>query len=116
MLYEVSTIRYDSYEMKSYSHRSDDSDNTLLDNITKLYDRITSYNVCYTKLLRFVRNFIPRHQDAIALFTPPAYTSPELVELGEAKAFSTFNYHGGGIGYIYVITSYSIHYTKLYDV
>ena len=45
-------------------------------------DRITSYNVCYTKLLRIKA----QKQD------PDAYKN-----------------------YVHVITSYSIHYTKLYE-
>ena len=62
--------------------------------------RITSYNVCYTKLLRnrvldFYRNRTKRPIRAI------------------------YTYGGGallpGLNTYIVITSYSIHYTKLYD-
>ena len=49
--------------------------------------RITSYNVCYTKLLRLC---------------PPAGNDP--------SRYQTRQYHAQ-----HVITSYSIHYTKLYD-
>ena len=47
--------------------------------------RITSYNVCYTKLLRFTPSIIPRT-------SPPSRLKTSIV-----------------------ITSYSIHYTKLYE-
>ena len=51
-------------------------------------NRITSYNVCYTKLLRLRRG--GRHGDETRAGLP-------------------------GAGRISVITSYSIHYTKLYE-
>ena len=51
--------------------------------VDQIVSRITSYNVCYTKLLR------------------------DVIEAAVKRVLSTLN---GG-----VITSYSIHYTKLYD-
>ena len=58
-------------------------------------NRITSYNVCYTKLLRL-------QGDAAAL------------RLGEGDIGRIEQQHPGGPQEA-VITSYSIHYTKLYD-
>ena len=64
--------------------------------------RITSYNVCYTKLLR-------------PLMIAGMMSFPKsLVESGFSSSMrmlslSTFQLK------MYVITSYSIHYTKLYD-
>ena len=55
--------------------------------------RITSYNVCYTKLLRYL----------IAISTG-------FVLAGPVGEFAVVGRAGGN-----VITSYSIHYTKLYD-
>ena len=61
--------------------------------------RITSYNVCYTKLLR--NQYTARWE-----MTGPAPTGSSDQELlDEIKT--------GKVG---VITSYSIHYTKLYDL
>ena len=63
-------------------------------------DRITSYNVCYTKLLRVT-------------FTNKA--AAEMRErvgdlLGDNKKANQLT-----MGTFHVITSYSIHYTKLYE-
>ena len=59
--------------------------------------RITSYNVCYTKLLRVL--------DAAKLFSHQSY-------LPEA---SPWQFEPWQLQCVYVITSYSIHYTKLYE-
>ena len=62
--------------------------------------RITSYNVCYTKLLRTGRIGVG--------------LSPN----GEGNQWKTLNLSGQGslAGRMeHVITSYSIHYTKLYE-
>ena len=65
--------------------------------------RITSYNVCYTKLLR-VTEIVVR---AIPL---------SLIALGIAVAFRSGILNIGAEGQMMiVITSYSIHYTKLYE-
>ena len=104
------------------------------DKIVTLYldpsqNRITSYNVCYTKLLRTVQSddcfdisdtvkinvLVPIDNDSIvtnSLIYTCYNTSPQIID-----GSSPIN--GDGI-YIYqwmesVITSYSIHYTKLYD-
>ena len=70
-------------------------------------DRITSYNVCYTKLLRFsglyVRGGGP-DQNLVLMDDVPVYNVDHLLGF-----FSIFNSDA-------VITSYSIHYTKLYDL
>ena len=63
--------------------------------------RITSYNVCYTKLLR----------------------KPELIDLNFGCPVKKIAGKGAGAGLLQnlpllieiVITSYSIHYTKLYE-
>ena len=60
--------------------------------------RITSYNVCYTKLLR-LEDFLEECEEAIDWLE----TQQDLIE-----SVTLPNY--------LVITSYSIHYTKLYDV
>ena len=63
-------------------------------------DRITSYNVCYTKLLRH-----RRYLDA-----ENAYKS--VVDMGAGLQFYELALYK--LGWT-VITSYSIHYTKLYE-
>ena len=74
-----------------------------------LKSRITSYNVCYTKLLRAAG-------EAIAAF---ALSEPEA---GSDVAALTTTARRDGDGWLLngtktwiVITSYSIHHTKLYD-
>ena len=66
------------------------------------FTRITSYNVCYTKLLRLLK----RDKQAASTKTTGGQTiSKNPLELRTATIF----------GLLFVITSYSIHYTKLYD-
>ena len=60
----------------------------------KVIVRITSYNVCYTKLLR---------TDARVYLNPDEVQGGELLIKNEDGR------------YFRVITSYSIHYTKLYE-
>ena len=62
--------------------------------------RITSYNVCYTKLLRC---------QAAPLAKTPAIDSPQLPHFPFVRFCDMME------NPILVITSYSIHYTKLYD-
>ena len=88
--------------------------------------RITSYNVCYTKLLRDIqpitlarlidqlaqaelveRRSDPSDRRAYQLFLKPS-AAPHLVAIAEVAA--------GIQADALVITSYSIHYTKLYDI
>ena len=86
----------------------------MLTNIfQELFSRITSYNVCYTKLLRNIA-------------VPPEFKSPELQK---SKVFPVFETIATTVEPMipqsvldgitgkkeHVITSYSIHYTKLYD-
>ena len=63
--------------------------------------RITSYNVCYTKLLRNISQY---HGFQVC---------DTLVKETSLKLQNTF--HHFVYGFLAVITSYSIHYTKLYD-
>ena len=68
--------------------------------------RITSYNVCYTKLLRRYGPYIERDADGeTQRASVPEDMAPD--ELTVAKAEELF---------ANVITSYSIHYTKLYEI
>ena len=80
--------------------------------------RITSYNVCYTKLLRTVSmakkiekyrhiwyNYPNKNKGNL-----PMTEQEEILKL-RALFFFPFAWLMGG----FVITSYSIHYTKLYD-
>ena len=92
--------------------------------------RITSYNVCYTKLLRVLgaedhgkrpSGFFPVNEDFIG--EGGALDWPEAVVLNrKAQAGPDVHFEGyeavGGLRFEeveLVITSYSIHYTKLYD-
>ena len=68
--------------------------------------RITSYNVCYTKLLRVA---IVRGSPEIRDAEPVVWI---LVGLSAAPSVALWGRCAGRLG---VITSYSIHYTKLYD-
>ena len=69
--------------------------------------RITSYNVCYTKLLRIsvleIKDFGLINN--ISVFPNPT-TQFVTISIQEFE----------GLEYQFVITSYSIHYTKLYDL
>ena len=65
--------------------------------------RITSYNVCYTKLLRYEGKEVAIQGDIISL----------IASLYERQAFIEATTLPSAP--IIVITSYSIHYTKLYE-
>ena len=68
--------------------------------------RITSYNVCYTKLLRpALKVAVVGHTDTTGAFT---YNLDLSRRRAESMVNELIRAHG-------VITSYSIHYTKLYD-
>ena len=73
----------------------------------KKTSRITSYNVCYTKLLRnrALERYERRHGISLSSIKEADAGFVEFVE----RELS------GAIGAASVITSYSIHYTKLYD-
>ena len=73
--------------------------------ITALTIRITSYNVCYTKLLRSVSH----------LKYPDHYNFNRKDIAGIQKIFAETSGNKIIIVTENVITSYSIHYTKLYD-
>ena len=66
--------------------------------------RITSYNVCYTKLLRGADQGASRHPGVVALSVG-----------GDARRRQRSRPARRVGGHASVITSYSIHYTKLYD-
>ena len=69
--------------------------------------RITSYNVCYTKLLRFGARIV-RTAKASEPFGAAAQDCP-----GNGDRLDIV--HGRRAAIEAVITSYSIHYTKLYE-
>ena len=83
--------------------------------------RITSYNVCYTKLLRAHRMYIHGGEAFLtiladeALVQPVAFglTADHLLE--QRQIFCPVFGVSELIPAYPVITSYSIHYTKLYD-
>ena len=90
--------------------------------------RITSYNVCYTKLLRQAKSFPGSVSVSGYLISPAASLltaiSGRCLPWALLKYNRSFQGIGVGIGtspppFIHqtssVITSYSIHYTKLYD-
>ena len=89
--------------------------------------RITSYNVCYTKLLRIVARGEPirlghdhptvRQLEIEQLIKIVAIGLHKHVLAGETEIGRTILHIGGHVGGTdnNVITSYSIHYTKLYD-
>ena len=76
--------------------------------------RITSYNVCYTKLLR---GYSPKVQQVIDLLPVLSRTDSSVLitgETGTGKDQMAEIIHQNSPRNR-VITSYSIHYTKLYD-
>ena len=115
--------------------------------VVSMRPRITSYNVCYTKLLRKYQNAWRRRGGGVSLVSHPhrrtaavntpwtvsftsdniAGASPEVVAAiaacngGTAKPYGADVYADRArvrLAEVFerVITSYSIHYTKLYDV
>ena len=120
MLYEVITrIENDrrALILVDYAHTGDALEK-VLQTVAGLSPRITSYNVCYTKLLRFLGNVAeqPQHesgQGVDVLFRQPQiepsiYRPQGSTAVDQITPRFEFPQH-------YVITSYSIHYTKLYD-
>ena len=74
--------------------------------------RITSYNVCYTKLLRFDKAGAYAIQGlAAAMVRRIAGSYSNVVGLPLCEVVEALT----AAGLTSVITSYSIHYTKLYD-
>ena len=69
--------------------------------------RITSYNVCYTKLLRCNRAAPVWRIHFRSGLTPQRHTADSSKEICIGPATELHDY--------IVITSYSIHYTKLYE-
>ena len=66
-------------------------------------DRITSYNVCYTKLLRPILVLLLMSLLPVTAAAGTSYQD-ELIDQARANHLAER-----------VITSYSIHYTKLYE-
>ena len=92
--------------------------------------RITSYNVCYTKLLRLsllicaliLVSALRLLREALHILMEGVPAHLELAAVGRAMAaeegvHSVHDLHVWTLssGHVAVITSYSIHYTKLYD-
>ena len=77
--------------------------------------RITSYNVCYTKLLREYRKLLETYFGPGMRFE--AESDLEGMRIPHFyNAFYVYKYATGiSASLALVITSYSIHYTKLYD-
>ena len=71
---------------------------------TLAWTRITSYNVCYTKLLR------PRTLKRLLAEHGPDWPARVLAAVREGQPFAE------AFRAATVITSYSIHYTKLYEL
>ena len=85
--------------------------------LNKPPSRITSYNVCYTKLLRVTDVVLLQQYLETPLFTADQVTGRQrLLALDQDLIVQCKPaYHLATAGQIGVITSYSIHYTKLYD-
>ena len=101
MLYEVITegkpehreqVQVGTQGRAEYAEKSFDRFAVERVEVDGVFHRITSYNVCYTKLLR------GRHRGQV-MATPPSL-SPDISPQRNRS----------------VITSYSIHYTKLYEI
>ena len=73
-------------------------------------DRITSYNVCYTKLLRIKESRLVQIREAPATEYELRAIAQECLERAKRHPDGFVEVEMPG-----VITSYSIHYTKLYD-
>ena len=120
MLYEVITVKiFGRVPLVLTSSKSDGNDfyvrQTSEDSVlTQIISdlniaRITSYNVCYTKLFRIRYHPIQdgwspeqlKHMTIVGSYRPEDITETDFLK--NAIAFKS------------VITSYSIHYTKLYD-
>ena len=95
MLYEVITLN---------------GDDDLLINIKNEINRITSYNVCYTKLLRHVDAPLDMRMSQEGL------SAKEVINTYSYEQLSKIIFEFGEEKFARVITSYSIHYTKLYDI
>ena len=104
--------------------------------VLNILNRITSYNVCYTKLLRVVKNKVAppfKKAEFEIRYGQGISRIGEIIDLAVEleivkKSGSWFSYGETKLGQgreaakdiikdnpEFVITSYSIHYTKLYD-
>ena len=91
----------------------------IMRKIRVMPDRITSYNVCYTKLLRKVA--LTRFDDRIRVAGTAELAGfdaaiPQARQDTITMVLRDLFPEGGDFSQANVITSYSIHYTKLYDV
>ena len=82
--------------------------------------RITSYNVCYTKLLRLhlLRDYRAlRYASVIQACVFGAFSAfwSVLALYLQGPSYNLGASVAGSFGLVGVITSYSIHYTKLYE-
>ena len=115
MLYEVITARY----CPRPGRRVRPAERSPPPCVARQRDsRITSYNVCYTKLLRdevLVELFLPGREFTVGILGEAALPVGEIVPRTPpvcVVSASPSVSRGSASG---VITSYSIHYTKLYD-
>ena len=77
--------------------------------------RITSYNVCYTKLLRFTGDWGFQAEPVFAAMQTRISTEAEG-DAWIARLNDVPRYFAENVANMRVITSYSIHYTKLYEL
>ena len=79
-------------------------------------NRITSYNVCYTKLLREWGYFAKDQEELYGAWINIKYGSgiPQKIVYQPVGTFNCFK-DANSKAPCNVITSYSIHYTKLYE-
>ena len=95
----IQELQHDPLEVFSEKHSTD------------ILFRITSYNVCYTKLLRiYLGDFL--HSPITIGFSRFSGCSGD--DITRTKIQSANDSHTQ-VGIFFVITSYSIHYTKLYE-
>ena len=117
MLYEVITVAISMFMLASGSAQAQAAKPNILviwgDDI-----RITSYNVCYTKLLRIRKQVYELTTEDLERHPVWEFALDEEGEEGQDEATvrpyelqGTLDPAEG----MFVITSYSIHYTKLYD-
>ena len=80
--------------------------------------RITSYNVCYTKLLRVLILSLLSPEPTMDLRSCDSLAMRSFISCSRSLAFKTLRALALFLCWDFssVITSYSIHYTKLYEI